>query len=273
MGVVVLLTKDRISLYHAKDLSLAELQYKEYKPDRIVHVVGSEQNLYFMQLFKILEIMKWKHFNKEFHLSYGLVNLGSGKMKSREGKVILYDEVKDKIIKLALKETKKRNPKASKKEIEKIANIVGMGALKYTMISQSPEKVIIFDWDNILNFDGDTAPYIQYSHARACSILRKAKKSHAKLDAFLLNKEEKALISHLMGFPVTVSNAARDYRPHYVANYAHKLATLFNDFYQSVPVLKADPKTMSARLSLVKASQITLKNALGLLGIEAPEKM
>jgi len=142
------------------------------------------------------------------------------------------------------------------------------------MINQSPEKVIIFDWDRILSFEGDTAPYIQYSHARACSILRKGKKSPGKFDAKLLGKkEEKNLIKQLMEFPETVSNAARDYRPHYVANYAHKLATLFNDFYQSLPVLKADPKTRSARLALVKAVQITLKNSLGLLGIEAPERM
>lgn len=274
MGVVVLLTKEDTPLYHAKDLALAEMQYKEYKPDRIVHVVGSEQNLYFMQLFKILEIMKWKHFNKEFHLSYGLVNLESGKMKSREGKVILYDEVKDKLIKLALKETRKRNPKAPKGEIEKIANLVGMGALKYTMISQSPEKVIIFDWDKILNFDGDTAPYIQYSHARACSILKKAGKSPGKFDAGLLGKkEEKELIRHLMDFPDAILRAARDYRPHYIANYVYKLATLFNDFYQSLPVIKADPKTRAARLALVKSVQITIKNSLELLGIEAPEKM
>ena len=274
MGVVVLLTKEGNPLYHAKDLALAEMQYREYRPDRIIHVVGSEQNLYFRQLFKMLEVMGWEHYEKEFHMSYGLVNLESGKMKSREGKVILYEELKDKLLKLAIKETGKRNPKLPKGEIERTAYTIAMGALKYTMISQSPEKVIVFEWDKVLSFDGDTAPYIQYSHARACSILRKAKKSPLKFDAKLLVKEEeKTLISHLMDFPETVSRAARDYRPHYVANYAYRLATLFNDFYQSLPVLKADPKTKQARLALVMAVQVTLKNSLGLLGIEAPERM
>ncbi|MCK4714990.1 MAG: arginine--tRNA ligase, partial [Candidatus Aenigmarchaeota archaeon] len=175
LGVFVLVTKDNTPLYHAKDLALAQLQVKEYNPDRIIHVVGSEQTFYFRQLFKLLEVMKWPHHEKEFHMIYELVNLSSGKkMKSREGEVILYDEFKEKLLKLARRETKEKNPKLSAKELDSITSLIGMGALKYTMLSQSPEKTIVFNWDNVLSFDGDTGPYVQYSHVRAMSILRKA---------------------------------------------------------------------------------------------------
>jgi arginyl-tRNA synthetase len=274
MGVIVLITKDRTPLYHAKDLALAELQVKEYRPDRIVHVVGSEQTFYFRQLFKLLELMKWPHYRKEFHLVYELVNLGTGKkMKSREGKVILYDELKDELLKLARKETRSKNPKLSSGNLDRISELVGMGALKYAMLTQSPEKVIVFNWGSVLSFDGDTGPYIQYSHARACSILRKARPP-SKFDCSLLrHPSELALMREIADLPDVINSAARDMRPHYVANYALELATRFNEFYHQAQVIAAKPGIRKARLSLVDAARIALANALELLGIEAPEKM
>ncbi len=274
MGVLVLVTKEKTPLYHAKDLALAELQVKEYKPDRIVHVVGSEQTFYFRQLFKLLELMKWPHYRKEFHLIYELVNLGTGKkMKSREGKVILYDELKEELLKLARKETKSKNPMLSAKELGRISGLVGMGALKYTMLSQSPEKVIVFNWDSVLSLDGDTGPYIQYSHARACSIMRKARPQR-DFDCSLLNHPtEVALIRKIADFPDVIGSAARDMRPHYVANYALELATRFNEFYHQSPVIAAKPDIRKARLALVDTTRVALSNALDLLGIEAPNRM
>jgi len=274
MGVVVLVTKDKTPLYHAKDLALAELQVKEYKPDRIIHVVGSEQTFYFRQLFRLLEIMKWPHYRKEFHLIYELVNLGTGKkMRSREGKVILYDELKEELLKLARKETRSKNPKLSAKELGRISGLVGMGALKYTMLSQSPEKVIVFNWDSVLSFDGDTGPYVQYSHARACSILRKARPPPVFDSSLLKHPSELALIRKIGDLPDVINSAARDMRPHYVANYALELATRFNEFYHQAPVIAAKPEIRKARLALVDATRIALSNALELLGMEAPEKM
>lgn len=278
LGVFVLVTREKTPLYHAKDLALAELQMKEYRPNKIVHVVGSEQTMYFRQLFKLLEIMKWKHYDKESHLRYELVNLGTGKkMKSREGEVILYDDLKEKLLKLARIETKKRNPKLSAKELDKTSFIIGMGALKYAMLNPSPEKIIVFDWNQILNFDGDTGPYLQYSHARAKSILRKAGKGRSLPGQFkpssLGNDREIALLRQLADFPDAVQRAAKDLRPHYIAGYALDLATKFNEFYQVVPVLKANKVSRPARLALVMATAVVLKNALNLLGIEAPERM
>jgi len=279
LGVFVLVTREKTPLYHAKDLALAELQMREYRPKRIVHVVGSEQNLYFMQLFRLLELMKWRHARKESHLRYELVNLGSGKkMKSREGKVILYDELREELLKLARRETGSKNPRLSSRELDRTAGLVGMGALKYTMLSKSPEKVIVFNWGQILNFDGDTGPYIQYSHTRAMSILRKARSGgrsapSGPVHAVPGGEMELALLRQLAEFPDAVQRAAKDMRPHYIAGYALELATRFNEFYQSVPVLRAGREARPARLALVRATAQVLRNALGLLGIEAPERM
>ena len=275
LGVYILVTQDGTPLYSVKDFVLAGLQEKDYGPGRIIHVVGSEQELHFRQLFRSLEITNPTVAKKEYHLSYGLVNLPSGKMKSREGQVILYEDLKEKLIKLALKLTKKKNPKLSKKDLEKTARIVALGALKYDMIKVSPEKTIIFDWDRALSFEGNNAPYLQYTHARCCSIVRKSGiRAIGKFNASLLKEEKEiAVIRKISEFPEIVAKSARELRPHVVASYTYELCDMFNEFYQFVPVLKADRETRAARMALVRAVQITLRNALNLLGIEAPERM
>jgi arginyl-tRNA synthetase len=275
LGVYVLLTQDKTPLYSVKDFVLAEMQNREFSPARIVHVVGSEQELHFRQLFKSLEMTNPAVAKKEAHLSYGLVNLQTGKMKSREGKVILYEELLEKLLGMAKKVTKEKNPKLSKKDLEEISKKVAMGALKYDMIKVSPEKTITFDWARALSFEGNNAPYLQYTHARCCSILRKAgAKSVSKFDPGLLKDfKEVAVIRKLSEFPGLVAKSAREMRPHYLATYTYELCDMFNEFYQFVPVIKAETKTRQARLALVKAVQITLGNALNLLGIDAPERM
>lgn len=275
LGIYVLLTQDGTPLYSIKDFVLAELQDTEYKPSMIIHVVASEQDLHFRQLIKSLELTKPRLAKIERHLSYGLVNLESGKMKSREGKVILYEELVGKLKEVARKVTRGKNPKLPKAGLEKITRMVAMGALKYDMIKISPEKTIVFDWDRALSFEGNNAPYLQYTHARSSSILRKSKmKGVGKFDASRLHDpKEIAVIRLVSEFPGVVEKSARDLRPHYIATYAYGLCDSFNQFYQSVPVLKADEKARPARLALVSAVQITLRNAMRLLGIEAPEKM
>lgn len=262
---------DGTSIYTLRDL--AYHRYKLSSADFNVNIMGTDQRLYFKQIVSTLKLIMPKDADKYHIVFYEFLTLPEGTMSTREGNFVSVDDLIEKATKAAEKTVKEKMPKYSAKLKSDIARQVGVGALKYAMVKVSPEKTYAFSVKDSLIFDGDTAPYIQYSHARACSILKKAK-SPGRCNTKLLNKkEEMNLIRHLMLFPETVSNAARDYRPHYIANYAYKLASLFSDFYQSVPVIKADPKTRSARLALVRAAQITLGNSLGLLGIDAPEQM
>jgi len=275
LGIFVLLSQDGTPLYSIKDFILADLQEKEFKPDRIVHIVGSEQDLYFRQLFKSLETVNPDVARKEHHLSYSLVNLESGKMSSREGNVILYEDLRERLLGVAGKLTKKKNPKLKKKEMEAIAGIVAMGALRYEMIKVSPEKTIVFDWVRALSFEGNNAPYLQYTHARCCSISRKSGLEEiSNFDAnVLLEDREIKLIKKVSEFPEIVEKSAKEMRPHYIATYAYELCDAFNEFYQFVPVINSEERLRKARLALVSAVRITLRNALRLLGIEAPESM
>jgi len=246
-------------------------------------VVGTEQILHFRQLFKTLELTHPEIAKKEFHLPYELVNLKSGKMSSREGRIVTFDELKAEVLEHALEETKKhtRSP-----EVEKIARMITLGGITYDMLKQSPEKTITFDWEQALSFEGNAAPYLQYTHARACSLLEKAAETPASdmhirgealrevFDSHHLKEEKEIqLLKKIAQFPETIQGAAGALRPHYLATYAHELASLFNDFYQALPVLKAPPHEREARLALARAVQLTLKNALAILGIEAPESM
>jgi arginyl-tRNA synthetase len=275
LGIYVLLTQDETPLYSIKDFILADMQNREFRPSKIIHVVGSEQELHFRQLFKSLELTNPKAAKLEHHLSYGLVNLESGKMKSREGKVILYEELLDKLLDLAKKITHEKNPRLGKKDLEDISRKVALGALKYDMIKVSPEKVIVFDWDRALSFEGNNAPYLQYTHARCCSIMSKSgAKAVPKFDSGLLREDKEiALIRKVSEFPEIVEKSGREMRPHYIATYTYELCDALNEFYQFVPVLKAEKDVRNVRLALVKAVQITLNNALNLLGIDAPERM
>ncbi len=194
-------------------------------------------------------------------------------MSTRKGRIVMLDHVIREVTDLAEKTIMIKNPEL--KDRKKVAQEVGIGALKYADLSRDRIKDIRFDWDEILSFEGDTGPYIQYTHARACSILRKGKVKSApnKFDASLLKEQkEKALVRKLAEFPDTIVRASQDCKPHYIANYVFSLATLFNEFYQSVPVLKAK-KERDARLALVFSVRNVLKSGLGLLGIEAPEEM
>lgn len=273
LGIYILLKSDGTPLYSAKDLGLAELKSREYKIDKSIHVVGSEQKLYFQQLFKTFELMGSPLAGKSRHLCYELVNLPTGKMASREGMVILYEDVLDELIKHAKEETEKRNEKMDRKKIGEISNAIALASLKYDMVKTSPNKTIIFDWKSALDFEGNAAPYLLYTHARARSILKKAEMP-AKFDVSLLKEpHEREMIRMLSEFPETVRKSVEDLRPHYIANFCYDLSTKFNEFYQFIPVLKAGGELRSARLAIVEAVSVVLKNALKLIGIEALESM
>jgi len=266
---------DGTSIYITNDLALTPHKFSTFKLGKAIWVVGSEQDLYFQQLFKILELLGYPWAKDCQHLSYGMVFLPSGKMKSREGIVVDADDIMDRMTELARKEIKQREKKISKTELEKRAKAIGLGALKYFLLKMDSIKSLNFNPEESVSFEGNTGPYIQYTHARICSILKKGKVKQFRFDPSLLKDErEKILVRSLMDFPRVVQDAARDYKPNYVANYIYQLANQFNEFYEFLRVLQAEePGMKEARLALSRAAQIVLKNGLNLLGIDAPERM
>ena len=274
LGIYVLLTKEGNPLYESKDLALAEKQFGDFKIDRCIHVVGAEQKFYFQQLFKVFELIGSPGAGKSQHLVYELVTLKKGKMSSRLGTIVLYSQLRDEILKKTLEEIEKRNSRMSKKEKQELARKIGLGALKYGMLRLSCDKLLVFDMDEALQLEGNTGPYLQYAHTRCDSILNKTKGWKQNLVNDNLSKEEKKLIKKLIEFPDLVEKALRDFRPHYICNYAYELANTFSEFYHACSVLKAETKKLrDFRLTLVKATKITLKNSLNLLGIGTPERM
>jgi len=270
LGIFVLITKNGTPLYHAKDIALAEQQMADFKPDLIIHVVGSEQKLYFEQLFKTLEIIKSPAAGKKVHAIYELVALKEGKMSSRQGSVILYTDLRKQIFEKVKEEVLKRNPKLEQRKSDEIANIITTAAMKYSMLNVSTEKIIHFDWQEALKLEGNTGPYIQYTITRANSVLKKGGKFKETFSSELTD-EEKDLIKLMQNFEEVVVHSAKDYKPHYVANYAYDLATTFNRYYEKVQILKSDEKNF--RMTLTKAVKEVLEKSLWLLGIQVPEKM
>jgi arginyl-tRNA synthetase len=249
-------------------------RFEKYKLHRHIWVVSAEQTLHFKQLFKILELLGYDWVKGCKHFAFELVRLPEGKMSSREGKAILLDEVIKKLSDMAYKEIEKRKGKFSEKEKRKIAEAVGIGALKYAILKIEPEKTITFDWEKMLKLEGETGPYLQYAHTRCASILRKAGKWKLLFKTENLSESEKDLIKTLARFPKVVEEAGRDLKPHYICNYAYQLATVFDRFYETNSVLKAESEEKKRfRLTLVRATKVVLGKCLQLMGIKPLEKM
>ncbi len=266
----IILRSNGTGLYLARDVAANLYKKKKYKPSLNILVVAEDQNLHFRQEFKILELLGHEKFAKScIHLGYGYVVLPEGKMSSRLGNVILIDDVFEE----AIKRVKEKYTKD-----EKIAKAVGVGASIFSILRVEPNKQVTFKWDEVLQLEGNTGPYVQYAHTRCCSILDKAEgwkpdfNSDLNIDKMLT--VEKFLMQKLLQFPEVVSHAAKDLRPHYVCNYAYELATIFNNFYQQCPVLKAEREQQrELRLLLVAATKVALANSLNLMIMEAPKRM
>lgn len=273
----VLLRADGTALYITQDLATSKRKFDQYHPDKAVWVVASEQEYHFKVLFEVLEKLKMVKKKDLFHLSYGMVNLTTGKMKSREGTVIDLDNLMDELHKLAKKEIKKRDSDIKDKELEKRAEVIGQAALKYYLAKSNPKKDITFDPKESISFDGNTGPYILYAYARIQSIKGKyAKKISGKDGVFGLlgNLEERVLVNLLAEFPEVVKKSALEYNPSDIANFLYELSQSFNRFYHDHSVLSADSDDLiQARLKLISAVGIVLKNGLNLLGIDVVEKM
>lgn len=265
---LVLTRSDGTSLYALRDIAYT-IDKMEKASDRNIIVLGEDQKLYFKQLSSALKLLGYK--SPEV-VHYSFVLLESGKMSTRKGEVVLLSDFMKEALTKAENEVKKRG---NIKNVKQAAKTIGYGALKYSILRVSPEKNVTFNWDIALSFEGETAPYIQYAHARAASILRKAKtKLNGKIDFSLLKtKEEEALIKEIYSFPSRVSNASNELKPHILAVYLYSLAKLFSEFYHVCPCIIEDKNLSKARLSLVLSTKQVLKTGLNLLGIDAPERM
>ena len=275
----VILRSDGTALYATEDLSLVLHKFHDY-PDlaRSVYVVDVRQSLHFTQVFKILEIAGYEQAAKCVHVGYELVTLpGNVVVSSREGTVVLLEDLLREATLRAKEEAHKKNPSLDEAQLERVAKAVGLGALKYPLVSRENTKMVTFDWQTALDFNGQAAPYIQYAHVRCNSILRKAGVTAATLpDASYehpLEIAEVQLIEWLSRFPTEVQRAAAEYKPLFIASIAYDIAKAFAAFYDACPVVQAEAGVRERRLRLVAATRQTLANALSLLGIAAPDVM
>ncbi len=275
-----ILRSDGTTLYSTKDLALTRQKFVDYGVDTAVWVVDVRQSLYFDQISKILEISGFEQARNTVHLGYEFVALPTGAISSRKGNAPMLEDVRSAVLSRAVSVIEEKNPAMDAETREKVAWQVGIGAIKYTMLARDGNKVIVFDPEEALSFDGHAAPYIQYAHARACRILEHAGFREADavngVESIELPEpapEELSLLQTLSEFPGVVQRAAAEYRPLYLTNYVYELAKTFNDFYHACPVLKSDDPVKTARLTLVAATRVTLRNGLHVLGIEAPDEM
>lgn len=274
LGIFLLLKSNGASLYSTKDLALAYQKQADFPNyDKSLYVVGLEQEHHFQQLFKTLDLI-WFDQSKLHHLSYGLVDLVDGKMSSRAGNVVLYEDFRDQL--LAKSEEMMASRDLPQDQRTQIASQVAFGAMKFGMLLQDSEKGITFDRNQALSFEWESGPYLQYMWARISSIIKKAQISDfSDIDYDLLNLEaEKNLMLLLATFPDLVQKAAQDYKPNVIARFALMLAKQFSSYYHSAKILDdAQPQLTKARLGLLFAIRQTLSNALNLLGIQLPESM
>ena len=271
---LTLVRADGTTLYTTRDV--AYTLWKFDRADRVVNVIGMEQSLAQLQLKLVLYALGYSRYADNFvHFAYNLITLPGYKMSSRRGRYISFDEVLDEAVERAYEEVLKRSPQLPEDEKRDIANFVGIGAVRYALVDVDPSKPVIFTWDRVLNFETNSAPYVQYTHARACSILRKASRKPRNADFGLLKEKlERELVLTVASFPDTFIAATEYLKPNLIAAFANALADKFNTFYNALPVIKAEPKELSdARIALTDAVRIVLHNALSLIGVVAPEKM
>ena len=274
--VAVVLRSDGTSLYATKELPLAIMKFDEYALDESIYVIDVRQSLHMKQMQKILELMGYPWAKNMHHLAYEIVNLpGNVIMSSRDGTVVLLDDLVREATQRALEVVREKNPELDEDTMMDVAQKVALGAIKYPMISRENTKIVTFDWDSALDFNGQSAPYVQYANVRANSILRKAGELRGKAARFnhALEPSEVNLIELLSKLPDEISKSAREYKPSSLAAFAYELAKAFNDFYNQCQVLKVDGDLRDSRLALVQATKVCLEKTLNLLGIQAPQVM
>ena len=277
----LLLRADGTSVYMTQDIGTADLRFKDYPIDKMIYVVGNEQNYHFQVLSILLDRLGFKWGKELVHFSYGMVELPNGRMKSREGTVVDADELMEEMISAARRTSEELGKFADMSENERneIARIVGLGALKYFILKVDARKNMLFNPEESIDFNGNTGPFIQYTYARIRSIMRKAEAEGFNLpntlaDNLPINEKEVQLIQKLNSFETVVEQAGKDYSPSGIANYCYELTKDFNQFYHEYSILNAEnDEAKTLRLTLAKNVAKTIKNGMQLLGIEVPERM
>ena len=272
----LLLRSDGTSVYMTQDIGTAKLRYQDYPIDKMIYVVGNEQNYHFQVLSLLLDKLGFKWGKDLIHFSYGMVELPHGKMKSREGTVVDADDLMDKMVDDAMAMTSDRLEGMTIDEKREVARIIGMGALKYFILKVDPRKNMLFNPAESIDFNGNTGPFIQYTYARIRSLQRKAGDNMPALDVNSVtpNDKEIAIIQRIADFAGVVEEAGRTYSPALIANYTYELAKEFNQFYHDYSILKEEDENLKVfRLELSRTVAGVIKRAFSLLGIEVPERM
>lgn len=275
----LLLRSDGTSVYMTQDIGTAKLRFRDYPIDKMIYVVGNEQNYHFQVLSLLLDRLGFRWGKDLVHFSYGMVELPEGKMKSREGTVVDADDLMEEMVANARQVAAElgKTDGMSAAEIDNIAETVGMGALKYFLLKVDPRKNMMFNPKESIDFNGNTGPFIQYTYARIRSVLRKAREQGFAASAYAAvvpNDKEIALIQTLADFPATVQEAGRTYSPALIANYTYELVKQYNQFYHDYSILREeDVAVRSLRLALCATVARTVRLAMGLLGISVPERM
>ena len=271
MPPCLILKSDGSSLYATRDIAAAIYRKNTYDFYKCLYVVAYQQNLHFKQFFKVIELMGKPWAKDLVHVAYGMVSLESGAMSTREGKVVLLEDVINKTIEKAYRVIEEKNPDIPDKEAT--ARAVGTGAVIFGALCNNKIKDIVFSYDRVLSFEGETCPYVQYTVARCNSVLKKCGETKSFVVPEKIEEEEYGVVSVLAKFPEVVSSAAEKYEPSLVTRYALDLATAFNKFYIACKIATDDENIRNFRLNIAKAVKITLTNALALLGIETVEQM
>lgn len=273
----LIIKSDGSTIYITRDIAAAEYRHETYHPEKNIYVVATEQNLHFKQLKAVLEEMQYDWYDEVTHVAFGMINLADGKLSTRQGRVVYLIDVLNKAIEKIMEILNEREKTSGVKieNKEELAKQVGIGAIKFQELFNQRIKDYTFDWDKTLSFEGESGPYVQYAHARICSLLNKGDFDiNSKIDPTLLNNEmEINILRNLYKFTEVVKDAAEKYEPFFISRYVVELAKDFNKYYNQVTINVEDEKLKNTRLMLCYSVKNVISEGLSLLGIEAPEKM